>query len=76
MDNRSCKVFTLGLAGIGNRLCFKEQKVVIIINALCTDTTQLLIPQIRINIILKQANITVIGGGHPFFLAVFLNELM
>ncbi len=57
-------MFTLGLAGIGNRLCFMEQEVVIIVNGFCTNTTQLLIPQIRIYIILKQTNVAVIGGSH------------
>ncbi len=57
-------MFTLGFAGIGNRLCFMEQKMVIIVNGFCTNTTQLLIPQIRIYIILKQTNVAVIGGSH------------
>ena len=76
VDCRGRDVLPPGPAGIHRWFGLGEQKVVVVVHRLDPDRPQLLVPQVGVDVVFQQSHVTVIGGGHPLFLPILLQELM
>ena len=76
MNGWGADMLPLWFAHIGCRLCFVQQKMIKVIDGLGADAAKFFVAPIGMDIIFEQADISVIGWCHPFFLTVFFDELI